>query len=181
MYAVDESYCLDASSQKGTVLAIVECSAFRFFPSFGITNYPTDSNGEQVYTVHIRDYTSASDDSRVKLIHLTLNSNYAYTLQEATIGMGCDTDYNCQLVVNATIRFRFCTQQQDKARPYFLTVPQEWTLQIPSNMTTGHHPLFNVFTEVRYEIMSKPLLAKCMRESLKSYLWDDCISLYILL
>ena len=149
LYAVDESYCLDASTQKGTVLAIVECASYGVRPSFGIADYPTDSNGEQVYTFDTTQYTNAIDDAHVQVIHLTLNSNYAYTLPENSIGMGCGRDNNSHVLVNATIRFSFCTQLQDKARPYFLTVPQEWTLQIPINQTTDQYPLFHVSAKVR--------------------------------
>ena len=149
LYAVDESYCLDANTQKGTVLAIVECSSYGLYPEFGIADNPTDSTGQNIYAISTHTYSNASDDAHVELAHVTLNSSFAYTAQEYVMEVGCKVNFDCQVQVNATIRFSFCTNLQDKARPYFLTVPQEWTLPIPINMTTGHHPLFNVLAKVK--------------------------------
>ena len=174
LYAVDESQCLDASTQKGTVLAIVECSSYGRGPlsSFGIVNNPT-SNGEEVYTYHTSTFTNASDSAQVQLVYVTFNSNYAHELQvnamEVTISCSwgttdtswcaCKAEYNgctwirasvcpCELV--STIRYKFCNTGQALARPYFLNVPQERTLQIPLHHPSDHYALFNVYKTVSY-------------------------------
>ena len=144
LYAVDESYCIDATTQNGTVLAIVECSSYGTRSYFGITENP-----QWTYASHTSTYTNASDGARVDLIHLVLNGNYAYMQRENVIHMGCIRTSNCSLVVNATIRFKFCTKPQEKSRPYFLTIPQEWALHIPISHPTDQYPLFNVFAKVR--------------------------------
>ena len=145
LYAVDETYCIDASAQKGTVLAIVECSAYGTAPYFAITQNP-----QGIFAFHTSTYANKSDGAHVDLVHLTLNSNSAYLQQrDVMIDMGCIVASDCSVVVNATIRFNFCDKPEDQARPYFLTIPQEWTLHIPLSHPTGQYPLFSAFAKVR--------------------------------
>ena len=144
LYAVDESYCIDASTQKGTVLAIVECSSYGTPPSFGIADYTQDA-----YIFHTSKHTNTSDDAHVHLIHVVLNSEKTYMQQENVIDIGCIIASDCSVVVNATIRFNFCTKPEEMSRPYFLTIPQEWTLQLPISHPTYQYPLFNAFANVR--------------------------------
>ena len=144
LYSVNETYCIDASAQKGTVLAIVECSAYGTAPLFGIHD-----NSQGAFAFHTSTYRNARDGAHVDLVYLTLNSSYAFMEQEKIIHIGCMKTYNCSVVVNATIRFNFCTKPEDQARPYFLTIPQEWTLQIPLSHPTDQYLLFSAFAKVR--------------------------------
>ena len=144
LYAVDESYCIDASTQKGTVLAIVECSSYGTPPSFGIAD-----NTQGTYAFHNSKRTNTSDGAHVYLIHLVLNSENTYMQQENVIDIGCIITSDCSVVVNATIRFNFCTKPEEMPRPYFLTIPQEWTLQLPISHPTYQYPLFSAFAKVR--------------------------------
>ena len=126
------------------MLAIVECSAYGKSPHFGVSHDPG-----RVFAFHTSTYTRASDDAHVYLIHLMLNRNVAHMQRQNVIDMGCILDYDCSVVVNATIRFNFCTEPQEQARPYFLTIPQEWALQIAFSNPTDHYPLFSAFVKVR--------------------------------
>ena len=126
------------------MLAVVECSAYGTAPSFAITQNP-----QQIFVYHTSTYTNGSDGAHVDLVHLTLNSNSAYLQQVDVIDMGCILTSDCSVVVNATIRFNFCTKPKDPARPYFLTIPQKWTLQLPLSHPTGQYPLFSAFAKVR--------------------------------
>ena len=130
------------------MLAIVECSAYGTTPFFKITQNP-----QQIFAFHTSTYANKSDGAHVDLVHLTLNSNSnsVYLQQkDVMIDMGCIITSDCSVVVNATIRFNFCTKPEDQARPYFITIPQEWTLHIPLSHPTDQYPLFSAFAKVRW-------------------------------
>ena len=172
LYAVNESYCIDASTQKGTVLAIVECSSYGSPPSFGLANNPTDSSGQYMYTFHTSTYTNPKDGAHVELIYLTLNSSFVDIQGLTTIEISlscnwdagswclCDNGYVgcfwispsawCQCGLYSTITFKLCTAWPELTRPYFLNVPQQKAVQIPIDSPNDHYALFNT-----YEVVSQ--------------------------
>lgn len=155
LYAVNSTKCIDPSSQQGTIMAIVECSYVGVQSTLQIMDNPSNSDGVMLYKV-VRHLNINKGSSNTDLYYVILNGRND-GIQSDRMQITCYAPECEHLARYTSVEVTFCTKDSATARPYFVTVPRRWEVEVPVSSTNGYSSgsestdiaLFNAFTVVR--------------------------------